>query len=145
MISVLARNWRECGLEPGDTILVHCSLKRTLQERDTTPQAVMESFLEAVAPGASPASSQSYSSPTVTALVQFPPFAFTLCSVSPESLRQTATATDPRTDGTGRLARHDRRRPFPGGNVAPQAAPPPLKGWPDAVRPSGFLLCLSSI
>ena len=51
MISVLARNWRECGLEPGDTVLVHSSLKRTLQEHDTMPQAVMESFLEAVAPG----------------------------------------------------------------------------------------------
>ncbi len=50
MTSLLAQNWRKCGIQPGDTVLVHSSLKRTLVEQDTTPQAVMESFLEAVGP-----------------------------------------------------------------------------------------------
>jgi aminoglycoside 3-N-acetyltransferase len=50
MISVLAQNWRRCGLQPGDIVLIHSSLKRTLQTYNTTPQAVMESFLEAVGP-----------------------------------------------------------------------------------------------
>ncbi len=48
MISLLAQNWRKCGILPGDTVLVHSSLKRTLIAYNTTPQAVMESFLEAV-------------------------------------------------------------------------------------------------
>lgn len=50
MNSVLAQNWRKCGIHPGDVVLVHSSLKRTLQTHNTTPQAVMESFLEAVGP-----------------------------------------------------------------------------------------------
>lgn len=50
MTSLLAQNWRKCGIQPGDTVLVHSSLKRTLVEHGTTPQAVMESFLEAAGP-----------------------------------------------------------------------------------------------
>ena len=50
MNSVLSQNWRKCDINPGDTVLVHSSLKRTLQTHNTTPQAVMESFLEAVGP-----------------------------------------------------------------------------------------------
>ena len=50
MTSLLAQNWRECGIQPGDTVLVHSSLKRTLTEHNTTPQAVMESFIEAAGP-----------------------------------------------------------------------------------------------
>lgn len=50
MNSVLVQNWRKCGINSGDTVLVHSSLKRTLQEFNATPQAVMESFLEAVGP-----------------------------------------------------------------------------------------------
>ncbi len=50
MISAMAQNWRKCGINPGDIVLVHSSLKRTLQTFDTTPQAVMESFLEAAGP-----------------------------------------------------------------------------------------------
>lgn len=50
MNSVLAQNWRKCGINPGDVVLVHSSLKRTLQTHNTTPQAAMESFLEAVGP-----------------------------------------------------------------------------------------------
>ena len=50
MTSLLAQNWRKCGIQPGDTVLVHSSLKRTLIDYNTTPQAVMESFLEAAGP-----------------------------------------------------------------------------------------------
>jgi len=50
MNSALAQNWRKCGVNPGDIVLVHSSLKRTLQTYNTTPLAVMESFLEAVGP-----------------------------------------------------------------------------------------------
>ena len=51
MNSVLAQNWRKCGIYPGDVVLVHSSLKRTLQTHNTTQQAVMESLLEALACG----------------------------------------------------------------------------------------------
>jgi aminoglycoside 3-N-acetyltransferase len=50
MTSGLARNWRECGINPGDVVLIHSSLKRTLQTANTAPQAVLESFLEALGP-----------------------------------------------------------------------------------------------
>jgi aminoglycoside 3-N-acetyltransferase len=50
MASALAQNWRRCGIHQGDTVLVHSSLKRTLQTHNTTPPSVMESFLEAVGP-----------------------------------------------------------------------------------------------
>lgn len=50
MSSLLAQNWRTCGINPGDTVLVHSSLKRTLQVHNTTPQAVLESFVEAAGP-----------------------------------------------------------------------------------------------
>jgi aminoglycoside 3-N-acetyltransferase len=46
----LAQNWRRCGINPGDIVLIHSSLKRTLQTHSTTPQAVLESFLDAVGP-----------------------------------------------------------------------------------------------
>jgi aminoglycoside 3-N-acetyltransferase len=48
--SILAENWHKCGINPGDVVLVHSSLKRTLQTYNTTPQAIMESFLEAAGP-----------------------------------------------------------------------------------------------
>ncbi len=48
MISTLVQNWRNCGIHPGDIVLIHSSLKRSLQMYHTNPQAVMESFLEAV-------------------------------------------------------------------------------------------------
>jgi aminoglycoside 3-N-acetyltransferase len=37
-----------CGINRGDTVLVHSGLKRILQAHATTPQEVMQSFLEAV-------------------------------------------------------------------------------------------------
>ena len=51
MSSELAQSWRSCGIAPGDTILIHSSLRRTLRTYKTTPQDVLESFLEAVRPG----------------------------------------------------------------------------------------------
>jgi aminoglycoside 3-N-acetyltransferase len=50
MISLLAQNWHNCGINPGDIVLIHSSLKRTLKKYNTTPQVVMESFIEAVGP-----------------------------------------------------------------------------------------------
>ncbi len=50
MSTVLADNWRRCGIESGDVVLVHSSLKRTLQAYDTTPEEVFRSFLDAVGP-----------------------------------------------------------------------------------------------
>lgn len=42
----LANNWGKCGIEPGDTLLIHTSLRRTLANYDTTPEIVLESFLD---------------------------------------------------------------------------------------------------
>lgn len=51
MTLTLAQDWRRCGIEPGDTVLIHSSLKRTLlRDRTITPEVVLESFLEAVGP-----------------------------------------------------------------------------------------------
>src|SRR5215831_11567755 len=50
MIPDLARNWHKSGINYGDTILVHSSLKRTLRAFNTSPEDVMKSFLEAVGP-----------------------------------------------------------------------------------------------
>jgi aminoglycoside 3-N-acetyltransferase len=50
MDSELVQNWQSCGIEPGDIVLVHSSLKRTLQTYQTTPHAVMRSLLDAVGP-----------------------------------------------------------------------------------------------
>ena len=49
----LAHRWRSSGIDPGDTLLVHSSLKRTLtnfseQGEDISPGLVTESFLDAV-------------------------------------------------------------------------------------------------
>jgi len=46
----MAQDWRKCGIEPGDTVLIHSSLKRTLLARETSPEEVMQSFLDAVGP-----------------------------------------------------------------------------------------------
>ena len=50
---LLAKEWKETGVQDGDTLLVHSSLKRTIkrymaQGLRMTPQYIMESFLLAV-------------------------------------------------------------------------------------------------
>jgi aminoglycoside 3-N-acetyltransferase len=50
MKSTLARMWRDCGVNQGDVLLVHSSLKRVLRAHKVSPSDVMESFLEAVGP-----------------------------------------------------------------------------------------------
>ncbi len=55
IIDILTQDWIRCGIEEGDTVLVHSSLKQTLTRcRDRglhpTPQKVLESFLQAVGP-----------------------------------------------------------------------------------------------
>jgi aminoglycoside 3-N-acetyltransferase len=52
----LSRQWISCGVEPGDTLLVHSDVRRTLRTARKagvalTPRDVLESFLEAVGPG----------------------------------------------------------------------------------------------
>jgi aminoglycoside 3-N-acetyltransferase len=50
MVAKLSARWSECGILPGDTVLFHSSLKRTLQEQGATPLAILESLLDAVGP-----------------------------------------------------------------------------------------------
>lgn len=45
----LVRDWHAAGIERGDTVLVHSSLRRTCA-RGVTPEQVMHSFLDAVGP-----------------------------------------------------------------------------------------------
>ncbi len=47
-LSTLVKNWHQCGIQEGDIVLIHSSLKRTLQTYQTTPQLILQSFLEAV-------------------------------------------------------------------------------------------------
>lgn len=74
MISTLAQNWRNSGIHPGDIVLVHSSLKRSLQMYNATPQAIMESFLEAVG---------------VSGTVLFPLFNFDFTKGVPFDIRTT--------------------------------------------------------
>jgi len=46
MKKTLSNNWAKCGVEPGDTLLIHTSLRRTLTKHNTTPEVVLESFLD---------------------------------------------------------------------------------------------------
>ena len=51
----LVAGWRESGIEPGDTIVLHSSLRRTLERlakgiARVRPAEILESFLEAVGP-----------------------------------------------------------------------------------------------
>ncbi len=53
VIDKLANDWIESGLEQGDTILIHSSLKRTIMRYkeigyDITPDIILDSFLKAV-------------------------------------------------------------------------------------------------
>jgi aminoglycoside 3-N-acetyltransferase len=50
MKHTLIENWKKCGVESGDVLLVHTSLSRTLNNYDTTPQVVLESFLDILGP-----------------------------------------------------------------------------------------------
>ena len=42
----LSNNWAKCGVESGDTLLIHTSLRRTLTKYNTTPKIILESFLD---------------------------------------------------------------------------------------------------
>ena len=46
MQETLSENWAKCGVEAGDTLLIHTSLRRTLKKFDTTPEIVLKSFLD---------------------------------------------------------------------------------------------------
>jgi len=49
-IAHLRDMWHQSGVEPGDVLLVHSSLRRTLKTYGVTPEEVLESFLQAVGP-----------------------------------------------------------------------------------------------
>jgi aminoglycoside 3-N-acetyltransferase len=48
MADDLVEKWHKCGLQPGDTVLFHSSLRRTLKENQVDPNQVLNSLLEAV-------------------------------------------------------------------------------------------------
>ena len=55
VVAQLSQQWRGCGVEPGDTLLVHSDLRRTLRTarkagHRLTPEDVLESFLDAIGP-----------------------------------------------------------------------------------------------
>lgn len=50
MADQLTQNWHSCGINPGDIVLFHSSLRRTLKENEMTPQEVLDSLLDAVGP-----------------------------------------------------------------------------------------------
>lgn len=55
ILDQLASEWRAAGIEPGDTVLIHTSLKRTFtryaaQGHTLTAQMILRSFLQALGP-----------------------------------------------------------------------------------------------
>jgi len=55
MIQTLSDEWKEAGVQEGDVLLVHSSIKRTFRRyfkagTKLTPQDILESFLEAIGP-----------------------------------------------------------------------------------------------
>jgi aminoglycoside 3-N-acetyltransferase len=54
-LSALVERWRAAGLTPGDTLLLHSDIRRTLRAikrdvRDVTPTDILETFLAALGP-----------------------------------------------------------------------------------------------
>jgi aminoglycoside 3-N-acetyltransferase len=75
----LLDDWHQAGLVPGDTVLIHSSLKRTLAQsaergEQLTAESVLESFIAAVGP---------------TGTLLFPLFNFDFCQGKPFDIRQT--------------------------------------------------------
>ena len=55
ILDQLVSEWHAAGIEPGDTILIHTSLKRTFtryaeQGHTLTPQLILDSFRQALGP-----------------------------------------------------------------------------------------------
>jgi aminoglycoside 3-N-acetyltransferase len=55
IVTELARQWRSCGVEPGDTLLLHSNIQRTIRAARKaghvlTVRDVLDSFLEAIEP-----------------------------------------------------------------------------------------------
>lgn len=72
-IADLVKDWRDAGLAPGDTVLVHSSVRRTC-DRGVSPIQIMRSFLEAVGE---------------TGTVLFPLFNFDVCKGAPFDIRHS--------------------------------------------------------
>src|SRR5882724_13719098 len=78
-VNDLVENWRASGLKVGDTVLVHSTLRRLLlrfvrSKVTITPQAIFESFREAVGP---------------TGTLVFPLFNFGFAKGEPFDIRTT--------------------------------------------------------
>lgn len=96
-ITPLVDDWRAAGIEDGDMVLVHSSIRRT-SKRGFSPEAIRESFLEAVGPRGT---------------VLFPLFNFDFCKGAHFDIRQSrskmgalteAARLDPRAVRTGHPA-----------------------------------------
>jgi aminoglycoside 3-N-acetyltransferase len=79
VVAQLSQQWRQCGVEPGDTLLVHSDLRRTLRTarksgHRLTPEDVLESFLDAIGPDGT---------------LLLPTFNFDFTSGKPFDIRQT--------------------------------------------------------
>jgi aminoglycoside 3-N-acetyltransferase len=79
LINILARRWNDAGINPGDLVLIHSSLRRTLntlksEGTPATPQDIFESFCTSVGPEGT---------------VLFPTFNFGFCSGESFDIRHT--------------------------------------------------------
>lgn len=79
VVAQLSQQWRRCGVERGDTLLVHSDIRRTLRTarkagHRLTPDEVLESFLEAIGPDGT---------------LLLPTFNFDFTSGTPFDIRQT--------------------------------------------------------
>jgi len=45
---IILNQWRDAGIEKGDTVLLHASSKRTLEKWDCSPKFLLQTFIEAV-------------------------------------------------------------------------------------------------
>lgn len=87
MKETLAKSWNACGINLGDIVLIHSSLRRTLTDNNTTPQEVFESFLDAVGP---------------TGTVLFPLFNFDFTKGTPFDIRSTPSQMGTLTEAARR-------------------------------------------
>jgi aminoglycoside 3-N-acetyltransferase len=79
VVAQLSQQWRGCGVERGDTLLVHSDIRRTLRTARKagyrlTPDEVLESFLDAIGPDGT---------------LLLPTFNFGFTSGTPFDIRQT--------------------------------------------------------
>ena len=96
VVAQLSQQWRQCGVEPGDTLLVHSDLRRTLRTarksgHRLTPEDVLESFLDAIGPDGT---------------LLLPTFNFDFTSGKPFDIRQTPSQMGVLTEAGRQQARN---------------------------------------